>query len=280
MSLRTLITGLAACVLLFACMSTASAQRWTPFIEPDAFDPDFQWFKPFELDSYEGLPEAEIGWFLQYDRMNVNVTRGESAPQPWDGDFTWGNRWQLGFMTEMDNGWLVEVTHIDGPTWEDINSGNYNAVEIDRVFRLEQFERGGFCEIFFGPRWTQFVDTTNTALNSRIENNMIGGQVGTRWWTQHGHWKLSAEVRGFGLQNFQFYTGDQSFDLAEFVPGGDARLEAAYSVTRDISLQVGWELTYFGRGIGRNADALDPFTFSSSEDLLITGLTFGLNFNR
>jgi hypothetical protein len=101
---------------------------------------------------------------------------------------------------------------------------------------------------------------------------MVLGQLGVRAWKNIGKWKISSEIRGFSGVNFQWY---ESEDFDEYVGGGEARAEMQYSLTRDVALRVGWEILMFGDGIGRNAN-----TFDNSEDLLETGVTFGVTVNR
>jgi hypothetical protein len=120
---------------------SANGHHFGPFIEPDSFRPDFQFFAPADVTDYNPRPDAPTGFFFTYDRVYMNVTRPESAafsapssdvfvllpPQPdvnvfatepssiFDGDFTWGNRLELGFMNEDDHGWSIVGWHIDGP---------------------------------------------------------------------------------------------------------------------------------------------------------------------
>ncbi|MGE0758434.1 MAG: hypothetical protein AB7F89_15495 [Pirellulaceae bacterium] len=91
-----------------------------PFIEPMAFQPDFQFFAPAEADLLDSEIEAKVGWFGTYDRTYIWVSRPESEASRTQGDFTWGNRIDLGYMTEEDHGWLVSFHHIDGPNAFDI----------------------------------------------------------------------------------------------------------------------------------------------------------------
>ena len=91
-----------------------------PFIEPMAFNPDFQFFAPAEVDTFGGGPEPHTGWFATYDRARIWVSRPDFEPSYTEGDFTWGNRFDVGYMTEEDHGWLFSFTHIDGPVAFDI----------------------------------------------------------------------------------------------------------------------------------------------------------------
>jgi len=126
------------------------------FIEPDSFRPDFQFFAPADATNYEFGADADPnhGFFFTYDRVYINVTRPETRlpffpptgappvgdpfaedrfsfvqtnPSPWDGDFTWGNRLEMGFIDCEDRGWTMVGWHIDGP------NAQSNIVNGDRL---------------------------------------------------------------------------------------------------------------------------------------------------
>lgn len=131
MGIRNFIALLAALVATTTVSSKVFAQfdyqepmegRWTPFIEPDTFNPDYQYFAPVDEDTYGGWPDPPTGFFFSYERLYWSVTRSEYLVpefEPEQGDFTWGNRYEAGFMTEDGPhgpyGWLLSVVHLDGP---------------------------------------------------------------------------------------------------------------------------------------------------------------------
>ena len=133
---------------------------------------------------------------------------------------------------------------------------------------------------------------------------MLGGQLGFRLSKQTGHWLLSTEFRAFALQNWQILRGRadqtetrydgkatattpptvevvlQSVTLsnnhnAEFAWGGEIRTEAAYELTRDISLRGGFVMLDLGKGIGRGLTLTH-----SNQDVMMVGVTLGLTVNR
>jgi hypothetical protein len=142
---------------------------------------------------------------------------------------------------------------------------------------------------------------------------MHGGQLGARIFRQRGHWMLSADVKFFGMANFQTLrrTREQSFlvnpedqgqirvigplpiDLSQpprggdvnraiihqratqFVFGGEVRGEAAYELTRDINLRVGFVFFDLGQGIGRGNNLRD-----NNQGVVMAGVTFGFTVNR
>jgi len=132
-------------------------------------------------------------------------------------------------------------------------------------------------------------------------NHMIGGQLGFRWLKRLNRWNLSSEVRAFGFHNFQelhrslsiertYYDGGgqgsevdgvvrsnqiQDLHATSTVVGTDIRADAAFEVTRDISLNCGMQFLGFFSGIGRGTNIN-----ANSQDLVMVGLTFGFIVNR
>jgi hypothetical protein len=266
---------LAAVVAVFGFAATASAEFGPLFIEPDYFDPDLQFFAPADIDYFGDPAEATTGWFFTYDRMYVAVSRPDNGPRPWDLDQTWGNRFDIGYMTEENGGWLFSTTHIDGPTGEAASAkASLSSFELNKVFRLEPTFHNGHIEPFLGVRIVKFTDygVPPIPLGDTIENNMVMGQLGIRGWKNIGRWKVSTDIRSFNGVNFQWYTTE---DFDTFVPAGEVRAEAQYNFTRDIALRVGYEFLYFGEGIARNNNL-----FNNKEELTIHGVTFGFTINR
>jgi hypothetical protein len=148
---------------------------------------------------------------------------------------------------------------------------------------------------------TPFFVEDMVTTQATFDNHMIGGQLGLRWYKHKDRWNLSSEVRAFAFQNFQsfdnvtnlertFFTAlapDADIDTViydrtqstgndtEFVFGTEIRAEAAYAVTRDLSLRVGMAFMEFGRGIGRGNSLA-----RNDQDVTMVGATFGLLFNR
>ena len=57
--------------------------------------------------------------------------------------------------------------------------------------------------------------------------------------------------------------------------GAEVRVDAAYRVTRDLSLRFGFEFIHFGKGIGRGID-----TNYTSQDVVMYGAGLGIAYNR
>lgn len=382
-----------------------------PFVEPNMFNPDYQFFAPAEFTEFGKGTPAPKGWFASYDRVYIWMTRPENqfeggiqtgSPtstlgEPRDGDFGWGNRYEIGYMTSEDHGWLASFFHLGGPNIfngpeierltvfnaldqinnnpqttislrggmggmpgggvnpgftgqpardandpitgardyrieNSVNVASISSFELNKTWRIRPLHYGSIVEPFLGFRYMKFSDLhnrdtydrlipnsttrlgTNPPLNpglftdeefvrarSTFDNNMIGGQLGVRWFKRKNKWNLSGELRAFGFQNFQSletvtsreYTThagmaplltvgqvliDQSTNssrAAEFVMGTEIRAQAAYNVTRDVSIRLGGSFMELGRGIGRGNNILQ-----NSQSVTMVGAEFGFTVNR
>lgn len=144
MSLRKITASLATIAALTLLMPQVRAQHeihkgkpwvdpngndpdlWQPFVDTTAFPHDFQFFAPTEFGEFGGGPEPFTGWFGTADRMHIYMSRPEAEPSHTEGDFTWGNRFTVGYMSPEDHGWFVEHWHIDGPN-------HFHETEAERV---------------------------------------------------------------------------------------------------------------------------------------------------
>ncbi|HJN10677.1 MAG TPA: hypothetical protein QF564_18470 [Pirellulaceae bacterium] len=153
MSIRRIAICLTMFIAFAAQLSKAQAQREIhhvppiidsdgynpdllhPFIEPLAFDPDWQFFAPAEVGEFGGGPDLNTGWFSSYARLYMWVSRPEDQAaitqftlsnvpttlgSPVDGDYGWGTRYEVGYMTDEDHGWLGSLWRIGGPHVSDV----------------------------------------------------------------------------------------------------------------------------------------------------------------
>ncbi|MDA1050085.1 MAG: BBP7 family outer membrane beta-barrel protein [Planctomycetota bacterium] len=148
MSLRQITASLATIVALSLLVPQLHAQHeihrglpvidpdgnnpdlWHPFVDTTAFPHDFQFFAPAEFGEFGGGPEPTTGWFGAADRLYIYMTRPEAEPTHTEGDFTWGNRFTVGYMSPENHGWFGELWHINGPNY-------YNVTEAERVNLLQ-----------------------------------------------------------------------------------------------------------------------------------------------
>ena len=354
MSMIRPITCLAALLAVTLLADTASAQRYQPFIEPGYFEPDFQFFAPAEAGEFGGGEPPNTGIYASYDRTYVNMTRpdGEASLfSEFDGDFTWGNRFEIGYMTEDDTGWGIVHWHLSGPneyvanaqdtnyanvtsgmdivrigfsediSQDSLNVASLSSFELNKTWRRKEFHNGAILEPLAGFRYmnfrdfyrrTQFTAETITITFDQFrtidferavfENAMYGGQLGGRLFWTRAHWTLSTDVRFFACYNQQTLL-NETVNATEFIPadletigevvgpdvirdrsyrqrsmfvwGGEVRAEAAYELTRDISLRFGMVFFDLGQGIGRGNTLQD-----NNQDVQLAGVTFGFTINR
>ncbi len=250
-------------------------------MESGFFDHDMQFFAPADLSEFGNGPEAPIGWYFSYNRTFINISSPRNIPQVGTprsnrGGWGWGNRYDIGFMTEENKGWLLEIFRTSVPVTQETNS-----VALNRVYRLEPLHNGGIIETFFGPRFISFQDRLFTfpagvSTVQSASNDMVGGQVGFRYFQSCGRWTLSSQIKGFAGENFQDHSlGTPVGTAEEFVWAGDLRCDAAYTLTKDISLTGGFQVLGFGQGIMREAIPLD-----NDHELTIAGFAFGFEINR
>ncbi|MEX0818304.1 MAG: BBP7 family outer membrane beta-barrel protein [Pirellulaceae bacterium] len=150
MSLRKITASLATIAVLFLLLPQVNAQHeihrgrpyvdpdgndpdlWQPFVDTTAFPHDFQFFAPAEFGEFGDGPKPTTGWFGTADRVYIYMSRPEAEPSSSEGDFTWGNRFTVGYMSPEDHGWFGEFWHIDGPNHFDVvEAERVNVIELD-----------------------------------------------------------------------------------------------------------------------------------------------------
>ena len=381
MSVLNLFKRLVAIVAFMAFSPSVFGQVYHPFAEPLEFNPDWQFFAPVDADALAELPNrkrANTGWFGTYDREYMWISRPNVSQSEANGDFGWGNRYDLGFMTDDRSGWLVSMRHFSENSYETLYQERINRVntadtggqpnpitpfldqndpqyrtrayilanslnvasmsnfELNKTWRREPYRYGGIIEPMVGFRYTSFEDhaqnqsytrsgnlisvpgtisaanvvETLTSHETEIQNRMVGGQLGFRYFNYYKRWTLSSEFRAFGLQNFQNrsyqlrsetteYAGvainsavvatdytlggginSERTSNSEFVTGFEARAEAAYQVTKYFSVRGGINVIDFATGIWRGSNPGFGQVNNQNQDVQLAGFTFGLTLNR
>lgn len=260
-----------------------------------AFDGDLQFFTPFEDSGFGDVQAEPVGWFLSYDRLYWNVSPPEQS-QKGDGDFGWGNRYNIGYMTPENNGWMVDLVDMNGPNLP-LNSSEMSGFAFERMYEL-QLANGTFLTPNFAIRYVNIIDrtlstsdpgfgtVTSAGTAPPTKNNIIGGQFGLGWHMRRGPWRVSTNSKLFVAQNFQVFNyyvrnannqlvDGPGFSKKEFVPAGELQLDLDYSLTRDIAVNVGWDLLYFAKGIARQQQDR-----ANNENMMYTGIGLGIVFNR
>jgi len=164
---------------------------WTfqPFVDPGYFNPDFQFFAPAEVDDFGGEEKPNTGIYVTFDRTYVNVSRPIdrfSFGSGNQGDFTWGNRIEVGYMKGDPSGWQAVVWRVNGPN-ENFSSSDFterftdnagtlilnvpqpgavnsvnnlkmSSFELNKVFRLKPYHNGTIVEPILGYRYMNVRD--------------------------------------------------------------------------------------------------------------------------
>jgi hypothetical protein len=202
----------------------------TLFIEPDTFRPDFQFFAQADATNYEVGSDRDPrrGFFFTYDRLWVRVNRPDSqrpvfppssAPpladpggrarfsfvaeesSPFAGDFTWGNRIELGFIDNCDRGWTMVGWHVDGPNKENTivagdrlagplsDEGDFNEENVDPERDDDEFIQGNIGGASFPPSTTPtaFSDLPiSTTVNTMKLSGFEIMRIMERWTFHNG----------------------------------------------------------------------------------------------
>ncbi|MFK7736267.1 MAG: hypothetical protein AB8B50_09575 [Pirellulaceae bacterium] len=294
---------------------------------------DFGWGNRYDLGF---MGEEDRGWLVSFrniggpnvydrisaeriDRQNALDTGDPTAPILPPGD---ANDPQLGYRVYV--------------LGDSLNVAGFSNFELNRTWRMSPYRYGGMLEPMIGFKYATFKNTdllqqysrddillstgvasgTNVVerLSSRTTeslNQMVGGQLGARYFNHSGRWTLSGEFRAFGMANFQStaytdrtiateYTGiggtvvmEDTWtnsqlaatpgDNTEFVLGFEARAEAAYHVTKYFQVRAGIDVVNFASGIWRaQSPAFNGGNPVVTEDQTVemAGFTFGVQINR
>lgn len=253
------------------------------------------------------------------------------------------------FDTSLDVG--VMPTMFDTLSMQNLTQ--LNGVEIMRFYRAPRLHHGAFLEYLYGVRWLQIYDsftvigqgnganteaysfeavslvsgrtgvsnfTTSQNIldasnwNMRIFNNLVGPEVGLRWFRQQGRWVVSLEPRFLAAANFQnallkSNTGTNRVANAgtdsnlingyrglgvnthqyttTFSPVGELRLNASFQATSNIGIKVGYTGMYVGN-ISRASNRInydgpnlvDILDGNFHQTFFINGINFGVEINR
>ncbi len=160
--------------------------------------------------------------------------------------------------------------------------------------------------------------------NMGVDNNLVGPQIGTRWSIERERWTVSAEFNALMAANFQnqhlsdalssgystvvirndtgaqipgtaftvgtlgraLFNGNSANHNVTFAPMGEARFDAIYKVTRNVSIEAGYT-AILATGIRRASDSIiynipNMGIIANGVDhqhVFINGVNFGFNVN-
>lgn len=285
-----------------------------PFVAPGSFDYDAQMFAPVEFTNSEEL-EPNVGFYFLYDRMYTSISKA-SARIPDDGtlvsrsvprgsNYIWGNRYELGWMSDQGDGWGVTFERSNGSYFAAgqnalvsnpmLVESTFSNVEVNRMFR-QALSRGGHIEPYIGMRYQNLSDNTtedtgigpsnNNRFIQNASNSIIGAHAGARYTARSGRFRTTldtAVATGYNRQSYyasdlqvqttggplvtELYDSDSSF-----VPTVDFRADISYNISRDVGIRTGFQVMYLWDGVAR-ADTLTTALNSNSAFGVGTGVT-------
>jgi hypothetical protein len=180
-------TGLLVWTFVLGVCSLASAQELQPFgpVSIEHYH-DLQLFAPADLGDFGNQPDPHYGFFGSYERVNWHIGKPKGALigsadaeglYRTDGNLItednsvstnllnastgWGNRFDLGYMQDNNNGWLVSVTS---------NVGNGQQFNMDNALVLFDDPNS-----FLSP---VFVDRDGDGFDDDLNHNLVYGQDG------------------------------------------------------------------------------------------------------
>jgi hypothetical protein len=142
------------------------------------------------MEDLTARQRANKGFFFTYDRMYLGVTRPDTETASNAMDFTWGNRFDAGWMKDNDKGWTFSTMHMSGPNIynqyeqrlanapivpivpgvgvderldtirDSVNVGSFFSFEANKTWRLEPYRYGGILEPMIGIRYSRFEDVS------------------------------------------------------------------------------------------------------------------------
>ena len=291
-----------------------------PLATPGLFDYDTQLFAPLEFTNGKEK-EPNTGFTFTLDRSYISIARAArfnslTGEQTSNGsEFNWGTNYELGWYGENDTGWNLKFDNLTGSFFtngEDIQSTNpthveqkFATVQLNRMFR-QTLSHGGYFEPYLGGRFVQISDdavqdTGPARFLQDASNSIFGVQAGARFNQRRGRWRFTyngAIATTYNQQRYEstdlvagLVTGQTSTSDQSFVPILDGTIEAAYHISRDLSLKLGVQGVYTWNGIARvntETAALNGNSVTGAgvafqpldEDFIAVGFRFGVEWRR
>ena len=275
----------------FRPQSNENPDATRPFAQPGIFDYDAQMFAPVEFtNGKEKAPNT--GFFFSYERGYTSISRGgQIGPTvtntvPVGSDWHWGNRFELGYMTEEDRGWDLVYQKTAGQYFGFgtdqlvatplVVDTDFSQVEVNRVFR-QALSNGDYFEPYAGLKYISISDNTledttltvnGAAAANRFKqnatNDSVGFQAGGRYNARRGRYRITydgaiitaynqqrLDVGDFATIGGTLGTNEQFFKSQSFMPAVDGQIEIAYSLSRDLALRTSLQATYIWDGVNR-----------------------------
>lgn len=133
-------------------------------------------FAPLDISDFDGPSPVRGGFFAQYSRTFLSVSRPNPSGTinrnffPNGSDFQSGNKFHAGFMSDGGAGWDATYSRTSGLFFSRggseqvalpmLTETTIQGFALNRSFR-QPLSKGGFIEPYFGVRYTYFSDKTN-----------------------------------------------------------------------------------------------------------------------
>ena len=253
MHLHRSTIGLVAAILFLALAGSATAQNLQPF-GPIDWEPDGQPFAPPDVSTYGNGPSLNYGVFFEYDRLYWTIGAphvaqiGFPGPQfiggtpipnslntsDFGASFTWGNRFELGYIEDCGYGWELSYQRVAtqenefayaspnlvvlfndplgiasagvlvglfGSPIHVLNETRLNSLELLHLYRSCPDDFGSYCEFGIGPRYVQLDDTFTFddfgVTGTKVKTNLKNNLVGGELAFK---WKNVREKWTFGIE--------------------------------------------------------------------------------
>ena len=266
------------------------------------------------------------GWLLSFTQLmdQIQGAQGNNVDVIFD-DQPFGSQPSYRLWGVVGNDGTVDIVKaipIKFDSLDVVNKTRFWNIEWNYLIRTGEIGNLGNFEFFGGPRYFELKDDFNVTTatggsgaldgswwNTTAQNNVIGGQLGVRWFKTRGRWTFNGEGRFFaGLncqniyQNGEFmvspnatftplnWTGGDiahSAFIREFTPCIEVRLEMRYALTRSINLHAGYTgmwMDHIARASSMiNYDVTDNLgilTDQNNQNIWTNGVTVGIDINR
>jgi len=260
-----------------------SMNRSNDFVQDD-FGGDDSWGNRYEIGymSDESVHFDGSGWLVSV----LHIDGPKLKPDREDYIY------QVGTVNGRPFGFYDETAFRERP----LNNASAGGVEVLKTWRTKPLHYGSYIEPMIGVRWFylkdkgyrqvprafgfDFLDLPDPMVffddaADDARNDLVGPEVGLRWFKQNERWIVAAEGRFLAAANMRSTNFDREQDV-QFSPLAEIRFEATYEVFRHAALRVGYSGIFVPSHVTRsNVDLA-----LTNDDLAIHALAFGFVYNR
>ncbi len=253
------------------------------FAEPGIFDYDTQMFAPLEFTNGK-QPDPATGFYFTFDKTYLHLNSGGRTST--NGNYMWGNRYDLGWMTDGDEGWGIMFQNSSGSEFFNGNDAlvsqpmhvetGFSTFQLNKIYR-QQLKSGDYFEPYIGIRYMNINDETiedttqpvagtpsPNRFKQNVSNDAFGLHAGGRHIRNRGRFRTTTNMALSTLYNQQELLAQDILTVGgvvgisqstasdqAFVPVLDFSHEISYHVSRDIAFRTGVLVMYLWDGIVR-----------------------------